>query len=49
MDLYDKIEVDAGKICFVNLSPDIRRVFELMGFMKYFGEASNYEDALKYV
>lgn len=47
MDLYDKNKVSGGKIMFVNMKPEIKRVFELVGFMKYFIEAGSVEEAMK--
>jgi anti-sigma B factor antagonist len=48
IDIYDKIEGASGKICFLHMKPSIKRVFELVGFMKYFGEAETFDDAVKY-
>lgn len=47
MELYDKNKLKGGKICFVNMKPEIRRVFELVGFMEYFTEEPSMADALK--
>ncbi len=47
IDIYDKIENRGGKICLLNPKPGIRRVFELIGFMKYFMESKDLDEAIE--
>jgi anti-anti-sigma regulatory factor len=46
MDLYDKYKFSGGKMIFINMKPDVKRVFDLVGFMKYFIEASSFDEAM---
>ena len=41
IDLYDRYENRGGRICFVGLQPQVRRVLELVGFMSFFGDAAD--------
>ncbi len=49
MDLYEKYTNKGGKICFINLKPEIRRVFELVGLMQYFGNSYSMEEAMNFM
>ena len=45
MDLWEKTSQKKGGICFINIQPSVRRVFELVGFMKFFGDAGSLDMA----
>ena len=49
MELYETIENKNGKICFIGMSDSVRRVFELVGFLQYFGDVENMEKAEEYI
>ncbi len=49
MDLFETTEKRGGQICFVGMSPVVRRVFELVGFLQYFGDFESDEDAMKFI
>lgn len=49
MDTYDKVEEKGGKICFLSLSDEIRRVFTLVGFMEYFGDVKSMSEAVSFI
>ncbi|MCK4796894.1 MAG: STAS domain-containing protein [Spirochaetes bacterium] len=38
-----------GKICFLAMNDNARRVFELVGFLNYFGDARSIEEAEKFI
>jgi stage II sporulation protein AA (anti-sigma F factor antagonist) len=49
MDLYNHVESLEGKICFIGIQPTVKRVFDLVGFMQYFGDATSMEEAIEYI
>ncbi len=49
INLFDQLEPLGGMILFAGLKPDVRRVFELIGFMPLFGDFKNLEDARTYL
>ncbi len=49
MDLFDNVEKKGGKICFIGMQSAVKRVFELIGFLQYFGDAQTEDEALEYI
>lgn len=49
VDLYDELELKGGRVALVGLNPGVRRVFDLLGFLTFFGEASTREEALAWL
>ncbi len=47
MSTYESIEKLKGKIALVGMTDDIRRVFELLGFLEYFEDCKTMNDTAK--
>lgn len=45
IDLYDHYEDKGGRIAFVGLGASVRRVLELVGYMGFFGDFSDEDQA----
>jgi len=46
IDLYDRYEDKGGRIAFVGLKSTVRRVLDLVGFMSFFGDFADEDQAL---
>jgi len=49
MELFEFIENQKGRICFVGMSDSVRRVFKLVGFLQYFGDVDTIEEAESFI
>lgn len=49
IDLYDRYENSGGKVAFLGLRPAVRRVFDLVGFMEFFGDFPDEAAALAFL
>ncbi|MCK4797802.1 MAG: STAS domain-containing protein [Spirochaetes bacterium] len=49
MDLFESIENKGGKVCFIKMPDVVRRVFELVGFLQYFGDVNTRKEAENYI
>ena len=49
MELYEIVNDKNGKICFVSMNNVVRRVFDYMGFLAFFGDAENISKAEEYI
>jgi len=47
MDLFDFLEDKGGNVVFVEMQESVRRVFDIVGFLQYFGDYTNLKDALE--
>jgi len=49
MELYEIVNERGGKICFVGMSEPVRRVFDYMGFLSFFGDKMSLDEASEYI
>lgn len=49
MELYEIVKEKEGKICFVGMSNVVRRVFDYMGFLSFFGDKKTLVEAEDFI
>jgi anti-sigma B factor antagonist len=49
MELYEIIKEKGGDICFVGMSNVVRRVFDYMGFLSFFGDKKTLSEAENFI